>query len=91
MDDDINALLADMLKPKEASSTGYAGWDWSKSIWGLKGTVIIGSPIERVRCLLIQGMKIEALKLYRQTTGLSLKDAKEDIDRCDLSRDKYDF
>lgn len=35
---------------------------------------------DEIKSLVIDGKKIEAIKMYRQTTGLRLKEAKEQID-----------
>jgi ribosomal protein L7/L12 len=35
---------------------------------------------DRVRNLALEGKKIEAIKLYRQTTGLGLKEAKDAVE-----------
>ena len=37
-------------------------------------------PAERLRVLLLHGRKIEAIKVYRDTTGMGLAEAKADID-----------
>ncbi|MBU3146294.1 ribosomal protein L7/L12 [Clostridium sp. CF012] len=35
---------------------------------------------DEIKSLVIDGKKIKAIKMYRQTTGLGLKEAKEQID-----------
>jgi ribosomal protein L7/L12 len=40
-------------------------------------------PLADVKGLLRSGRKIEALKAYREATGLGLKEAKDEIDRMD--------
>ena len=42
-------------------------------------------PYEHIAALIRQGRKIEAIKLLREATGVSLKEAKDEIER--LSRD----
>ena len=37
-------------------------------------------PDDTIQLLLLQGKKIEAIKLYREQTGLGLREAKEVID-----------
>lgn len=37
--------------------------------------------LERVRELLSKGKKIEAIKIYRETTGVSLKEAKDQVEQ----------
>lgn len=40
-------------------------------------------PSEEVRQMLQQGEKIKAIKLYREQTGVGLREAKETIDRLE--------
>lgn len=40
-------------------------------------------PDEEIRQVLLQGNKIKAIKLYREQTGLGLREAKEAIDRLE--------
>jgi hypothetical protein len=35
---------------------------------------------EQIRSLLLQGNKIEAIKIYRETTGLGLKESKDAVE-----------
>lgn len=41
-------------------------------------------PYQRIADLLRAGRKIEAIKLLRETTGVSLKEAKDEVDRLSL-------
>ena len=62
------------LKPREGAA-GDGGW------WGGSGE---GSdPIEdpEIQDLLAKGNEIQAIKRYRELTGLGLKEAKEAIER----------
>ena len=45
-----------------------------------KSTPLAGEPDEAVRRLVLAGDKIRAIKLYREQTGLGLREAKEAID-----------
>lgn len=39
------------------------------------------ADLEQVRLLAQQGRKIEAIRLYRETTGVGLKEAKDAVDQ----------
>lgn len=51
-----------------------------------KGTIWVSGVSERVRNLLQQGYKIEAIKEYRAETGVGLAEAKEVIDRIGIGQ-----
>jgi ribosomal protein L7/L12 len=63
------------LKPREGTS-GEGGW------WGGSGEAG-ADPIEdpEIQDLLVKGNEIQAIKRYRELTGLGLKEAKEAIAR----------
>lgn len=42
-----------------------------------------GDVLERIKGLLFEGRKIEAIKVYREARGVGLKEAKEDLDRLE--------
>lgn len=46
----------------------------------------IGRARSRVKELILAGRKIEAIKLWRETTGADLKTAKDEIDRISLEQ-----
>ena len=46
-----------------------------------------GGDLEgRVRTLMAEGRKIEAIKVYREATGAGLKEAKDAVEALDLQR-----
>lgn len=45
-----------------------------------KSLPLDAAEFDRIENLLIEGNKIEAIKIYRETTGSSLKDAKESVE-----------
>ena len=47
------------------------------------GRISEGADLGRVKELLKNGRKIEALKAYRELSGLGLKEAKEELDRIE--------
>jgi ribosomal protein L7/L12 len=63
------------LKPRE--SAGGGGW------WGGGGSDEPPDPTEdpEIQDLLAKGNEIQAVKRYRELTGLGLKEAKDAIDR----------
>ena len=47
------------------------------------GQVVMDSGMAEIVALLRIGRKIEAIKLYREMTGLGLKEAKDAVDRME--------
>ena len=43
------------------------------------------TKMEELTQALLQGRKIEAIKLYREFTGMGLKESKDDIDKLEVS------
>jgi ribosomal protein L7/L12 len=43
-------------------------------------------PLHEVRALIGQGKKIQAVKVYRDLTGVGLKEAKDAVDMLELRR-----
>ncbi len=50
-----------------------------------------GPLAERVRSLLDQGRKIEAIKIYREATGAGLKEAKDAVEALEVGRAARDL
>ena len=48
-----------------------------------------GGPSEQIKTLIMNGKKIEAIKVYRQQTGYSLKQAKDYIDALERQMRGY--
>ena len=46
-------------------------------------------PSEQIKALIMQGKKIEAIKLYREQTGLGLKQAKDYVDALERQMRGY--
>jgi large subunit ribosomal protein L7/L12 len=78
MTDDIQARLAaierhiDVLYNQAGLQAPYSLQGWGAGAGGL-------SP--RVADLLARGKKIEAIKVYREETGVGLKEAKDAVER----------
>ncbi|HEY7349566.1 MAG TPA: ribosomal protein L7/L12 [Ktedonobacterales bacterium] len=56
---------------------------------GIDPNTAFAGPSEQIKWLLMQGKKIEAIKVYREQTGLGLKEAKDTIDAIERQMRGY--
>ncbi|WP_425825642.1 ribosomal protein L7/L12 [Streptomyces fractus] len=50
-------------------------------------TDALGPRLDGVRALVREGKKIEAIKVYREVTGVGLREAKDAVERIESGRD----
>lgn len=56
---------------------------------GIDPNEALAGPSEHLKMLIMQGKKIEAIKVYRQQTGLGLKEAKDYVDALERQMRGY--
>ena len=64
------------LKGQQARGQGWGGFEGASD----KPALEAGEWHDEVKRLVQQGQKIQAIKLYREKTGLGLKEAKDAVD-----------
>ena len=56
---------------------------------GIDPNTALSGPSEQIKALIMRGKKIEAIKIYREQTGLGLKQAKDYIDALERQMRGY--
>jgi ribosomal protein L7/L12 len=66
------------LKPQQSAAGGDEWWGGS----GEEGEALEPMDDPEIQDLLVKGNEVQAIKRYRELTGLGLKEAKDAIDRA---------